>query len=284
MSKINISSFSVRYPEKEKAFAFVNEDSNPFHNAVIGITNPLPYYEINFSNGTPVNIFEYVLEGEGEILLDGVWQRVSAGQVYILRQDEVHRYRARPENPWKKLWINYVADYISPLLDAYGIKSGIYSAEGAKVYFERALEYASGGAPYVNFSYNIADCVHSIIHTVAVEKNVESSDEYRIREALNASVYEKINLDSLAAKLHISKSNIIRIFKKRYGTTPYEYLISLKISTAKILLKDTRMPVREISDRLCFSDEHYFSNIFLARVGVRPKEYRDNRGGRKDNA
>lgn len=274
MSKINISSFSVRYPDKEKAYAFVNEDSNPFHNVVIGITNPIPYYEIHRSKDIPVNVFEYVLEGEGEILLDGRWHRVSEGQVYILRQGEDHRYRSNPENPWKKIWINYVADYISSFLDAYGIQSGVYSAEEAKVYFERALEYVDGGALYANSSYNIADCVHGIIGAVALEMNSGFSDEDSIREALNLSVYEKLNLDDLSARIHISKSNIIRIFKKRYGTTPYEYLISLKISNAKILLKDTRMTVKEISERLCFSDEHYFSNVFFSRTGMRPRDYR----------
>ncbi len=280
MSKINPSVFPLKYPEKEKAYAFVNEDSKPFHNVVIGITNPTPYYEVVYSKGAPVNVFEYVLEGEGEVLVDGVWYKVCADQIYILRQHEGHRYRANPSNPWKKLWINYVADYISPLLDAYGIKSGVYSSERAKAYFERALEFAEGGALSANFSYNVADCVHRIINAVALDKNDDGSDEYRIREAINSYVYEKLNLDELSARLHMSKSNVIRIFKKEYGTTPYEYLISLKISTAKILLKDTQMTVREIAEKLCFSDEHYFSNIFFARVGVRPSDYRENRGSK----
>ena len=274
MSKMNVSNFSVRYPGKEKALAVVNEGANPFRNAVIGITNPIPYYEIYRSAKLPVNVFEYVLEGEGEILIGDEWQKVSEGQVYILRQGEAHRYRSNPDNPWKKIWINYVADYISSFLDAYGIQSGVYSAEDARVYFERVLEYVDGGAPYVNSSYNIADCVHGIIGAVALERSSGGSDEDSIREALNSAVYEKLNLDSLSSSIHISKSNIIRIFKKRYGVTPYEYLLSLKISTAKILLKDTQITVKEISERLCFSDEHYFSNVFFSRTGMRPRDYR----------
>ena len=87
-------------------------------------------------------------------------------------------------------------------------------------------------------------------------------------------MYEKINLDTVASNLHISKSNLIRVFKKNYGVTPYEYLLTLKTETAKILLRETTMSVKEIADRLCISDEHYFSSLFFARVGMRPREYR----------
>ena len=274
MSKIKISYGAVSYPDKEKAFAIVTEAGIPFVNATVGITNPSPDYQISRSKDTPVNVFEYVLDGEGELYLEGKWKRVSGGDIYILRQGEAHRYRSNPRDPWKKLWINYVADYISPLLDAYGIKSGVYSAKDARTYFEQALEYASGGAPYTNVSYNIAQCVYNIINTVALESSSENSDRYRIREALNGSVYEKADLDVISERLHISKSNIIRIFKKSYGVTPYEYLVSLKIATAKILLKDTQMTIKEIAEKLCFSDEHYFSNVFLRRTGSRPREYR----------
>ena len=67
---------------------------------------------------------------------------------------------------------------------------------------------------------------------------------------------------------------MIRIFKKIYGVTPYEYLIELRLQTAKILLKDTNLTIKEIADKLVFFDEHYFSSIFLKKVGVRPGVYR----------
>jgi AraC-like DNA-binding protein len=138
--------------------------------------------------------------------------------------------------------------------------------------------------PSTELCRTVADCVHKIISLAATKRisgSVADSDEYRIREELNAALYRKLDLDELSAKLHISKSNIIRIFKKRYGITPYEYLLSAKIDAAMALLQSTQMTVKEIADRLCISDEHYFSTLFRKRVGIRPGEFRKTEQNRK---
>ena len=277
MSNVNPTYPNLRFPKKEYAVAFIAEDSIPFNNALVGITYPDPEYKITRLASAPITVFEYVLEGKGEIMLDGKWQTVSAGQIYILRSGEEHCYRSNTKDPYKKIWVNYVASYLSALLDSYGLKSGIYESENAKAYFDQLLELTKSPTISKNTHFSIAECVHRIIHAVATERLAEKTDEYLIREALNASVYDKLSLEDLAAKLHISKSNVIRVFKKSYGVTPYEYLLTLKIATAKLLLKDTKMTVKEISNRLHISDEHYFSSLFLARVGMRPKDYRNKK-------
>ena len=285
MSNIKNEVQRVKYPKEEKFVAFLPNNGMPFHSAIIGITYPNPDYRISRAPGHNINVFEFVLEGEGEIYLDGMWKKVKAGDTYVLRGGEEHQYRANPCAPWKKQWINYIADYIAPLMDAYGVQSGIYKCPEAQKYFDLATEAAKFTAPNAELCQTVAECVHKIIyrlsssHTRSAQTEEISSDAYRIREELTAALYKKLDLDELTQKLHISKSNIIRIFKKRYGTTPYEYLLNTKIETAKVLLLNTQIPVKEIANRLCISDEHYFSSLFYARVGVRPRQFRKNAFG-----
>lgn len=280
MRNTSTKSTNLQYPKKEKAYACVAAANAPFHSAVVGITYPNPDYSIVRHEGHRINVLEYVLEGSGEILISGVWKKVKAGDTYILRAEDAHAYRANPMDPWKKMWINYNADYISSFMDAYGILSDVYPMTDTQKYFDLAMEAARMEIASVELCRTIADCVHKIISYAASKRahGTESndSDEYRIREELNAALYRKLDLDELTEKLHISKSNIIRIFKKRYGVTPYEYLLASKIDAAKALLQSTQMTVREIADRLCISDEHYFSTLFCNRVGIRPREFRKN--------
>ena len=60
----------------------------------------------------------------------------------------------------------------------------------------------------------------------------------------------------------------------RFGVTPYRYLLSRRLETARLLLRGTALPVREIAFRLCFSDEHYFSSLFRRKTGQTPSAYR----------
>ena len=53
--------------------------------------------------------------------------------------------------------------------------------------------------------------------------------------------------------------------------------MTLKVNTAKILLKDTKMQIREIAEKLSICDEHYFSALFKSRTGTTPREYRSGR-------
>lgn len=265
----------AKYPGHEEMYIVVGAQNAPFQNAVVGITHPFPDYSIERTAQSKTTIFEFVLEGEGDIFVGGRHLHVTAGQAYLLRAHEAHAYRASPQNPWKKLWINYTAEYISPYLDAMGLTTGVYLCPEAKKHFEKASVAAASGAPKEELCRVVSDSVHALIFCLrGAQSGKEEDDALRIRQALDAALYEKLSLDALSSRLHISKSNIIRIFKKSYGIPPYEYLLGEKIEAAKLLLSSTRLSVAEIAERLCIFDAHYFSTLFYTRVGVRPREYR----------
>lgn len=268
----------VKYPGHEEMYIVVGSGDAPFQNAVVGVTYPFPDYVITRTEENKTTIFEYVLEGEGDIFVDGRHLHVTAGQMYLLRASEAHSYRSSPRNPWKKQWINYTAEYVSPYLDALRITTGIYDCPEAKKYFDAAAHAAASDATRNEICREITDAVHSLIFRIhALRDGVEEmTDAHRIRRALDAALYKKITLDELSGSLHISKSNVIRLFKKSYGMTPYEYLLREKLEAAKLLLSNTRLSVAQIAERLSISDAHYFSTLFYARTGMRPLEYRKN--------
>ena len=272
---VDIREYPVKYPVKEKAYAIIPHNGVPFTDAAVGITYPDKDYSVS-RGPCGITLFEYVVSGEGEVLIGGKWQRAATGDFYILRSGEEHVYRASSRDPWHKLWVNYVADYIGAFLSSYGIVSGIYHSDSVKRYFEELIALTKESSPNADTAFAIAERIHKIVRAAAVEKLNARDDEHGIRCRLVSYTYKKLNLDELAAELHMSKSNLIRVFKRCYGVTPYEYLLSHKIESAKVLLRETKLSVKEIADKVCIADEHYFSTVFYKRVGMRPREYRNS--------
>ena len=113
-----------------------------------------------------------------------------------------------------------------------------------------------------------------ISERLASEKGrVVDETAYEIKAFIDRNIYERIGIEDIAGHINLSQSQVNRIFKKSFDVTPYNYILNRKIDTAKLLLKNTSLTVKEIAYKLNFADEHYFSNLFLEKTGVRPKNY-----------
>lgn len=91
---------------------------------------------------------------------------------------------------------------------------------------------------------------------------------------LKANLTEKITNESLEKQFHLHRNHLANITKYVYGKTPQELLFEIRIEGSKQLLLRSDMAIKEISDRLGFSSEIYFSNRFRKAVGLSPQQFR----------
>ena len=85
---------------------------------------------------------------------------------------------------------------------------------------------------------------------------------------------EPISLDELAGELGVSVSSLKKAFRDESGGGVNRYYIDLKLSKAAKMLCETDMAVSEISDKLGFSSQFYFSEQFKSKHGLSPLAYR----------
>lgn len=84
-----------------------------------------------------------------------------------------------------------------------------------------------------------------------------------------------ISVGTLAAYLNISEGHLSHIFKKETDSTILSYLTRYRIQQAMLLLKDCRIKVYEVAQKVGYRDIAYFSATFKKQTGMSPSEYQD---------
>ena len=100
----------------------------------------------------------------------------------------------------------------------------------------------------------------------------------RAKDYIHAHITQKLSLWAIANTVDMSKYHFCRVFKQTTGLTPWQYVIQHKIELAKQLLKNSQLSsqlsIRQVSDRLGYSNPAQFTNFFRQHTGVTPSTYR----------
>ena len=83
-----------------------------------------------------------------------------------------------------------------------------------------------------------------------------------------------LNRANLAHIANMSGATFFRHFRKATGSSPMEYLQTLRLNQAEGLLRTTVLPLSDISIRCGFCDCNYFITYFRKRYGTTPLRYR----------
>jgi AraC-like DNA-binding protein len=83
-----------------------------------------------------------------------------------------------------------------------------------------------------------------------------------------------IDLAEMAKQAAISEFYFVRLFKRAFGLSPYQYLLSYRLKRSAELLVETELPIYEVA-RLCGFESHItFSTQFRGKYKSSPSRYR----------
>lgn len=120
--------------------------------------------------------------------------------------------------------------------------------------------------------------------SVAVDKAVtfvqnsrrqESTDDRlaAVREFIQEHFRDPISLDDVAAEAGMHPARFSTWFKEAQGINYIDYLTRLRVETAKSLLRDPRVFVKDVARKSGFQDPRYFGQVFKKHVGITPTRY-----------
>jgi AraC family transcriptional regulator len=94
-----------------------------------------------------------------------------------------------------------------------------------------------------------------------------------VDEYIHAHLDQKITLADLAARLHLSVPHFERMFRATTYRPPYRYVLELRLERARVLLKNTRLPLADVAFQCGFSSQSHFTAHFTRYAGVSPARF-----------
>ncbi len=100
----------------------------------------------------------------------------------------------------------------------------------------------------------------------------------RLRELLDEHLTGQVSLARAAVLLDRSVPHLVRSFSRRYGLSPYAYVVGRRIDTARRLLLEGARPA-EVATAVGFYDQAHFTRHFKKHTSTTPASYARSHAG-----
>lgn len=230
-------------------------------------------------------LFFLVEHGSGALEYEGVHRELKTGDCVFLDCHRAYLHQTG-KDLWHLRWVHFYGPNMGAIYKKYQERGGqpvFHAREPAKFKtLLRQLYTLAASDEYVRDMQIYGKLVELL--TLLMEEswhpgaariaNGKKQNLQEIKDYLDAHYTEKITLDALSERFYINKFYLTRVFKEQFGQSVTTYLMQLRITQAKRMLRFTDHSVESIAQECGLSDANYFSRLFKKVEGVPPGEYR----------
>ena len=235
--------------------------------------------------------FQNAAEMTVELLLDGVLhytqnkitEDVHPGEVYIIHKGSDTRFEQRPGEHFHRLRLMFRGNLVIPLAMSLQLTGEriipLQDPKTAAAKFREIIDLLAApnpdGAVISALGYAL---LTSIAGQTGQQKKMPPLLE-QILSSINGDLSYRYSIADFARQHGCGVHTLMRLFRKHLGITPSAYRERLRFEQACRLLHTTDLSVKEISERLGYCDQLYFSAAFRKRAGCPPTVYRRKQSG-----
>lgn len=218
----------------------------------------------------------FVLSGQGDIIIDGRHLTVHRGDLICFRPGMPHSLSV-PREPYMEFYgVHFtLPPDVSrlPLPDDMKIDSP-YRIESL---FKTLLEVYNQKPCLYRWQQNllleqILCEIFSVLHQKSTP--IELTRIKKVLASIHDDPARPFTLEELSLHAGVKKTLFLKAFRSVTGTTPRQYIQSLRLEHARDLLLDTDQSVTQIAGQCGYSDSFYFSRCFKNYFGASPQQYR----------
>jgi AraC-like DNA-binding protein len=230
-------------------------------------------------------------EGRYEVGFRGQVSRTTEpGGAYMVGAEHQHRivHHAPPGKPMRARWIHarfslFGAVDLTSLLDIPLIAEPALGRRFEEAILELLALPVREGAPLAKLAARNR-CAFRVLELVAEVSAVKPGGADRLIEFgrlspvlrfINEHLTEPLSVAGLARIMSLSVPRFHSVFKEVMRSSPKEYVLSCRLSEARMRLSATMTPIQKVAAQTGFPDPFHFSRLFKTRFRMSPSQYRD---------
>lgn len=216
-----------------------------------------------------------------QVSIDGELREVPADTFFIWTPGARHHF-GHPDKPWKHSWVHCAGDAI-----ATGIASGDLPLGQPLMLPNASLTDRCLRSIYAEIQAHSEPDSLILAHFFAIwirelQRVVSPGQEIMrvpkkflaVTRYIEENLAQPITLKALAVRANLSVSQFSLEFKRHFGTSPIDYVLSQRLGQATYFLRDHNLTISEVALKIGFNDPFHFSRQFKKCHGISPLLYR----------
>ena len=228
----------------------------------------------------------FIVSGKGQFLIQEHIFPVNANNLVIINPNVLHTEDSLNAQPLEYIVLGIDGIELATSVNSNGhfcILDHFESAEISSCLRNILREMEQKGTGYEDvcqafMEILIIRLMRSTSLSVPSEPQMVSGNRQcaAVRRYIDLHFKETLTLEQLAEEAHMNKYYLSHAFKREYGVSPINYMISRRIEESKYLLAETDLSLSQIAQLLGFSSLSYFSQVFRRTQSVSPLEFRQH--------
>ena len=222
----------------------------------------------------------YIERGEGYYVSGGACAKnVKAGDVMIIYPKVATRYY--PEGEWKSKWIVWGGPEAERLERTGYLKETLLHDKNESVKRAYLSLWRIKSKEDIESVLERKKIILQMIldlYRLSKEKTTASPNEIlmgKLIDGISENPRRAYSILKLAAECNLSPTHFRRLFEKCTGSSPKEFILSMKISRAKQLLSEGKS-IKETAELSGFNDIFYFMRAFKKMTGITAGRFAGN--------
>jgi len=216
-------------------------------------------------------LYVAVLDGKGELSFGDDSYSLGKGDCFLIDCRVPHYYKSSAEEPWELMWVHFSGATSMQYYENF-------AAQSKNVFHPIAFEKVTAALSEIincneqknpNAEALTSGLIVQLL-TVALTTTcaAEQADSALKQKIMAVNIYieehfkEDLTLERLSSEFYISKYYLSREYKKIYGRTIFQHIITCRINYGKHLLRFSDNSVEEIAHLCGFNDQSYFVRQF----------------------